>query len=245
VVVSDDSTPDHAPSVAAIADRFACRYLPGPQRGLYANRNAAALACTGTHIRTMDDDHTFPADHFSRCEAAVRTDPARIWSTGEIVYADGALHSTSPRANQLDATGLGTLAPADDEHWAIADGSTIYPADVFRAGHRMVETWSYGSAYLEFGAYLHAQGWRFASVPDAPVEHHLTLSAFARCTPEPTLFAALCFTRYFQPSTYRTLRVCARHTLVPGRSWIPPHRARQIAAMASARWQPLTDQPPN
>lgn len=58
VVISDDSD-DHE-SALALAKEFGVRHVLGPKRGLYGNRNSSALACEGTHIRTMDDDHTFP-----------------------------------------------------------------------------------------------------------------------------------------------------------------------------------------
>ena len=69
VVVSDDSEPALAGATRDVALEHGCRYLTGPQRGLYANRNAAALACQGTHVRTMDDDHEFPGGHAAACRA--------------------------------------------------------------------------------------------------------------------------------------------------------------------------------
>src|SRR6266436_1047865 len=66
IIISDDSTSEHAIEVKQLAQNYNCQYLRGPQRGLYANRNHVARACRGTHIRTMDDDHEFPADHFEK-----------------------------------------------------------------------------------------------------------------------------------------------------------------------------------
>src|SRR5437870_13704662 len=84
VVVSDDSDASAAPATRAVAARWKCRYIVGPRRGLYANRNHVAMACTGTHIRTMDDDHTLPEKHLERCLEAVESDPTTVWTTGEI-----------------------------------------------------------------------------------------------------------------------------------------------------------------
>jgi glycosyltransferase involved in cell wall biosynthesis len=237
VVISDDSDSGFASKNAELAHEFECRYFLGPRRGLYANRNAAAVACAGTHVRTMDDDHTFPPGHFSACAASVRSNPARIWSTGEIAYVDGKYTGTSERANQLDPSGVGIIAPEPDDHWAIADGSTIYPKAVFDAGHRMVERWSYGSAYLEFGAYLYARGWRGASIPGALVEHHLEASALVRCTPEPTLFASVCHNCYFRPDSFRLMRTIARHAVIPGRTWVAPAKVADIWKLAADRWK--------
>src|SRR4051794_2314477 len=64
VVVSDDSTEEEWRTAnQGIASQFGCRYQAGPCRGLYANRNLAARACRGTHIRSMDDDQEFPPHH--------------------------------------------------------------------------------------------------------------------------------------------------------------------------------------
>ena len=89
VVVSDDSSKEFADENRRIAAEFCCRHEEGPGRGLYANRNAAALRCAGTHMRTVDDDHTFPPDHFEQCRAAVEEDPCAVWTTGEWSFLDG------------------------------------------------------------------------------------------------------------------------------------------------------------
>src|SRR6516165_5790031 len=83
VVISDDSDDEFVSEIEAIAQKFGCRYVRGLRRGLYANRNFAALNCAGTHIRTMDDGHILPNGHLEQCLAAVREDPAAIWTTGE------------------------------------------------------------------------------------------------------------------------------------------------------------------
>src|SRR5829696_6359592 len=67
VVVSDDSDERHAVETRRVVEAHEATYLTGPRRGLYANRNAVASACSGTHVRTMDDDHEFPEGHFTAC----------------------------------------------------------------------------------------------------------------------------------------------------------------------------------
>src|SRR3954451_20622301 len=42
LVISDDSSEEYAPRVAEIVATFGARYIRGPQRGLYANRNHVA-----------------------------------------------------------------------------------------------------------------------------------------------------------------------------------------------------------
>src|SRR4051812_34264064 len=66
VVISDDSDIEAAiKQNKRLALLYACKYIKGPGRGLYANRNFAAKHCSGTHIRTMDDDHEFPENHLT------------------------------------------------------------------------------------------------------------------------------------------------------------------------------------
>src|SRR5256884_5562045 len=75
VVLSDDSDVEQARRCRELAARYKCRYVSGPQRGLYANRNFSALVCRGTHVRTMDDDHEFPDGHIRACIRAVESRP--------------------------------------------------------------------------------------------------------------------------------------------------------------------------
>lgn len=55
VIVSDDSTNPETQTL--IASHFPqVKYLPGPRRGLGANRNNALKAVTGSHVLFIDDD---------------------------------------------------------------------------------------------------------------------------------------------------------------------------------------------
>jgi glycosyltransferase involved in cell wall biosynthesis len=234
VLVSDDSDAAFSEKTRAVADEFSCRYQPGPRSGLYANRNAAALACKGTHIRTMDDDHTFPPGHFAACLAAVKSDPAAVWTTGETGYVDGVFQGRSERATQLHPSGVGGPVADPDDNWAVADGSTIYPAAVFASGLRMVEEFGFGSAYLEFGAFLRAHGFRSRCVPDALVEHHARSADLARDDFESRLFSCLCFNLWFhRHPVAAALRIGAFVLRAPVRTMTQFPRLFQ---MARARW---------
>lgn len=204
VVVSDDSDPEMAAKTAAIANDRNCRYIIGPRRGLYANRNYAALGCQGTHIRTMDDDHVLPEGHLKQCLEAIYSDPKSIWTTGEIGFIDGKYCGTSATATQLYPSGVSGLVTNVDDNWAIADGSTIYPKEVFQQGHRMVEWFPFGSSYLEFGAYLYYRGFRSRCIPGALVEHYANKNILKRkkdmCVIESQLYASICFNIYFKPN---------------------------------------------
>src|SRR4051812_12145666 len=152
VLVSDDSDPDRAHESRRIAEDHGCRYQTGPRRGLYANRNAVARACRGTHIRTMDDDHEFPPGHWSECEAAVERDRECVWVIGEIHPGGHAPDLRFP--GELHPRGFSTMPRDLDHTWAISDGASIYPASIFESGLLFSEAFKFGASYLEFGSRL-------------------------------------------------------------------------------------------
>jgi glycosyltransferase involved in cell wall biosynthesis len=230
VIVSDDSGIDHVERVRALAAEYGGIYCGGPRRGLYANRNFAAERCRGSHIRTMDDDHILQLDHLSRCIDAVESDPNSIWTAGESGYLNGTAVGIAETANQLGSAGVGEPITDRDDNWGIADGSTIYPRAVFDRGFRMVETFGFGSSYLEFGAYLYKNGWRCRCIPRTTVKHYATVLG----CPDPLSqrFASICFNRYFRPNTFRLVRY-----LVP--YWQNWTRLRKLFEMADRRWNNL------
>jgi glycosyltransferase involved in cell wall biosynthesis len=228
VFVSDDSQGDEAGRTREVAMRFGCVYLVGPHRGLYANRNFAAIQCKGSHIRTMDDDHTLPADHFAQCLEALKADPAAIWTTGEIGYLAGEFVGIAKVANQLGPSGVGEAVQDGDDNWGIADGSTIYPREAFDRGFRMVEEFGFGSSYLEFGAYLYKNGWKCRCIPEALVEHHAGF--YSNPDRVSHLFASICFNRYFRPDPLRLAQYLAPHW----RDWM---KLRKLFEKAGRRWK--------
>lgn len=230
VITSDDSDDNIAPTIQKIAGAFGCRYLRGPKRGLYANRNFAAANCQGTHIRTMDDDHILPPDHLSKCLAAVRSDRNAIWTTGEHGFIDGKSVGIAETANQLGSAGVGQPVRSLDNNWGIADGSTIYPREVFDRGFRMVEDFGFGSSYLEFGAYLYEHGWKCRCIPGVVVEHHA--DSLSRPDPLSQRFASICFNRYFRPNAVRLVGYLVLHR----ESWT---KLPYLFEMAHRRWKPL------
>lgn len=235
IVISDDSDPPQAELNKAIAGEFGARHVPGPRRGLYANRNLAALACEGTHIRTMDDDHTFPPDHFARCLDAVSRAPMSVWACGEMSYLDGAHHAPPGPALQLHPSGVGGPVSDPDDNWAIADGSTIYPREVFASGLRMVEDFGYGSSYLEFGAYLYRHGFRSRLLRETWAEHHAEAATLGRSDIRDRLFASLCFNLYFRRHLGRTAKYICSYAI-----WRQPSLFRVLPALLKsvrARWQ--------
>jgi glycosyltransferase involved in cell wall biosynthesis len=234
VIVSDDSAEESAEEVAEIVQAFGCRYVRGPQGGLYANRNHVAGFCTGTHIRTMDDDHEFPPSHFERCIAALKQDRESIWIIGEYYPTNLERTAPPPCPGQLHPRGFSS-DPADSQNcWAIADGAAIYPRIVFDRGIRYVQSFKFGSAYLEFGSRLYWLGYRIRQLLSTYVVHHFDPAARSFHDPEDELasrfFAMMCHSFRYQPtlvnkllSTFEMSSLCLRKG---GMAWQALHRAR-------------------
>lgn len=235
IVVSDDSEDRVASDVLRISERFGCHYVRGPRRGLYANRNRAAAACTGTHVRTMDDDHEFPAGHLAACLAALREDSASIWIIGEYLPGHERNGIPPPCPGQLTPRGYSSTPPDPQRCWAIADGGSIYPRAIFDAGLRFEETFKFGAAYLEFGSRLQWLGYRIRFLPDTYLVHHFDIKNRSFNEPEiefaAQFLAALCHSFIYQPSaTNRMLCVMEVAKLIALRRRPAARAARRALA---------------
>lgn len=205
VVVSDDSDSSSVAEVRAACDEFSCRYVTGPRRGLYANRNNAALHCSGTHIRTMDDDHEFPSGHISACLQAMQSEPETVWIIGEFSpqqireVVDTSQVQCPP---ELHPRGFSVPPSCTSRTWAIADGATIYPRQIFDRGDRMAEFYVFGSAYLEWGSRLYWRGYKISHLHSTYVIHHFDSKTRSYDIPEvdlsSRLFAAICHSFVYQ-----------------------------------------------
>ncbi|MBV9816745.1 MAG: glycosyltransferase family 2 protein [Solirubrobacterales bacterium] len=187
IVVADDSEPDFAARVLALAQEFDCRYLRASRHGLPANRNAAARHCRGTHVRMMDEGQAVPPRHWRHCEQAVARDPEAIWVIGECA------------------------AP-----WSISGGSTIYPARLFRAGIVFCEAFACGACDLEFGSRLHRLGYRIRRLCGTDVLRSgagdgrgAPSAAEAQEAVAAHIFAALAHGLRYQPTPANRLRAVA------------------------------------
>lgn len=202
VVISDDSDTDYEVETRELAATFGCRYMVGPRRGLYANRNASALAATAAHVRTMDDDHELPSGHIDACLAAIARDPFSVWTLSELRPGDPTGDGRGIPPGQLNARGFSEPPARAAPCWAIADGATIYPRFIFLSGHRFVEDFAYGASYLEFGSRLHAAGYRIRHLQDTYVVHHWEprQNFNHRTDLASTVFAMLAHSLVYQPT---------------------------------------------
>jgi len=229
VVISDDSDDIHVSAVERLTRRFGCRYVRGPQQGLYANRNYVARACTGTHVRTMDDDHEFPPGHMERCLEAVAADPAAIWVLGEFYPGDRPT-GPPPCPGQLTPRGYSATPPDPDRCWAINCGASIYPRGVYDRGLGNAEFFKFGALYLEFGSRLHWLGYRMRFLPSTYVVHHYDPTARSFMDREISLssqfFAMMCHTRLYQPT-------------LTNRVWAVAETAKLLALHGRVTWRAL------
>lgn len=171
VVVSDDSDPEYVDEVQNVAEKYDCRYVEGPKKGLYPNRNRAAQACRGTHVRTMDDDHEFPEGHIAACLEAIRSDPEAVWVIGEKNYGTGLDSDTIARPGEIHPRGHTVLPENDQRSKAIADGSAIFPEKVFseKGGYREKPWAKY--LYLELGSRLKKEEFKIREIKKTHVLH--------------------------------------------------------------------------
>ena len=233
VIVSDDSNAEHALEVKQIAAAYQCEYIQGPRRGLYANRNHIVLACRGTHIRTMDDDHEFPAGHMAECCAAIDRDPAAVWIIGEYLPSQFPKELPPECPGQLHPRGF-SVPPSDpDDCWALADGATIYPREIFDRGLRFAEAFRFGAAYLEFGSRLHFLDYRIRLLPSTYVVHYYEHNKRSLTDPEGELaaefFAMLCHSFIYQPMLKNKLITIAQIGLMILRRRGSATRALRVA----------------
>lgn len=230
VVISDDSDITYRSSVERIAREFDCRYLDGPRRGLYANRNSVALACRGSHIRSTDDDHTFPDGHIAACANAIESDPAAVWIIGECLPSAEATGVQYYCPGQLHPRGYSVAPPIGLRIWAIADGATLYPRKVFDEGNRLYEGFVFGASYLEWGSRLHWLGYDIRHLSSTYVIHHVEGRSYndEYCEVASRIFAGLAHSFVYQPSIRNRILVLAEMSVVSARL-----RASGVRAVAA------------
>lgn len=236
IVVSDDSDEPHCYAVEALAQSFSCRYIRGPRRGLYANRNAAAMACTGTHVRSMDDDHEFPASHFLMCQRAVVADQHSVWIIGEFLL--GAKQNGSPDCpGQLNARGYSSAPVDPDNCWSLACGASIFPRSIFSLGIMNAEFFRFGASYLEFGSRLSWLGKRIRFLTNTHIIHHFDHTKRSYCDQREMLasqvFAMLCHSQMYKPCVKNKLLAMGEIMKIVMRR---PRTARHSIPMALAAY---------
>jgi glycosyltransferase involved in cell wall biosynthesis len=170
IIVSDDSDDSARPEVQQIAKQFGAQWVSGPRRGLYANRNNAFCACSGSHIMSADDDHTHPPGFIRTIVQAIQADSEALWTLSE----RNPMHPDTPHLIPGELRSDGTVGPPKDwnDSAAIACGSTVYPRKIFDNGLRCDETYRFGGLWYLWGHQLRKRGFRIRYCADTFVWHH-------------------------------------------------------------------------
>src|SRR2546421_2586175 len=170
IVISDDSTNGYDVEVKKVASEFGCHYIKGPRRGLYANRNNAALSCRGSHIMSADDDHTHPPYFTESVLDDVMCAPECVWTYSE----KHPLHPNEPLHPVPELTPDNRIVPPKDRTRCrgIADGSTVYPRSIFDQGLRYDETYQFGMLWYLWGQQLSRNGYQIQFSDKTFVWHH-------------------------------------------------------------------------
>lgn len=173
IIVSDDSsTEDFIIQNKKVLEKYIVKYVEGPKKGLYANRNYAAKNCSGTHIRTMDDDHTFPANHIKICLDKIAEDPNAVWNIGEYNPTETILSVPHLAPPELHPRGF-SVTPIDPQNSRVVScGATIYPRQIIDLRILNNEEFKFGSSYLEYGARLKYLGYRLRHINETYIIHH-------------------------------------------------------------------------
>ncbi|MCP2045729.1 glycosyltransferase involved in cell wall biosynthesis [Pontibacter sp. HSC-36F09] len=173
VVISDDSDIDSVIALnSALAQKYSYKYVRGPGKGLYANRNFVATQCVGTHIRTMDDDHEFPENHITDCTIAINKEPETIWTIGEFYPSDKIKALPAPIAGQLHPRGYSYSPKEMKDYYGISCGATIYPRSVVDRKILNFEMYKFGILYLEYGVRLFKKGYTIKPLDSTFIIHH-------------------------------------------------------------------------
>lgn len=173
VIISDDSNSELAITEnKKLAQQFGCSYVSGPQKGLYANRNFVAKQCSGSHIRTMDDDHEFPENHFYVCLEAVTSSPHAIWTIGEYTHLETTRTLPAPVPGQLHPKGFAYRPEQFNNYYGISCGASIYPKSVIENNILNTELYKFGIVYLEYGARLTNKGYKIKHLTNTYVIHN-------------------------------------------------------------------------
>jgi glycosyltransferase involved in cell wall biosynthesis len=210
IIVSDDSDDEDAAEKNQELCRLNnCHYFKGPRNGLYANRNHVAQLCRGTHIRTMDDDHTFPDEHFKKCLAEVKETPDQILTIGEYFSFQKERGLPPPIPGQLHPRGFSVPPPNLGDYCGISCGGTIYPRKVIDSGILNCDLYKFGKMYLEYGMRLRHLGYSIRPMFTTYLIHHHESSNQSRfhdfLIQEARVFAMLSLSKFYRPTILNRL----------------------------------------
>lgn len=144
VIVSDDSTDDVTRREVA-ANFPSVTYLPGPRRGLSANRNTALRHASGTHILFIDDDVEIAPSFLRQAAARLAAEPPHTILTGMEINHGTPVHPHKPSFLGYQAL---EYRPADS-YETIVINATVFPKTLFETA-LFDENLVYGCEEMDF-----------------------------------------------------------------------------------------------
>jgi len=170
IVVADDSTDDRTERLVEGLDSIDVSYVPGPRRGLGANRNAALAEVRTSHLLFLDDDARLDTAFVSAWQSANRSLPkssrSRVIHTGAERNGGALIH---PRATTFlghQSRVYRTGQPLD----TIVINATVLPRLLFDAisfDERLI----YGSDEVDLAMRAVAKGFRIEFVASMANDH--------------------------------------------------------------------------
>jgi glycosyltransferase involved in cell wall biosynthesis len=146
VIVSDDSTNDDTRRMLA-TDFPAITHVEGPRRGLGANRNAALLFATGSHILFIDDDVLLGKDFLRQAEAELSQATAATILSGIELN-----HGTPVFPHKANFLGYQALDyPPGAVHETVVINATVFPKTLF-SSTVFDENLVYGCEEMDFAS---------------------------------------------------------------------------------------------
>jgi glycosyltransferase involved in cell wall biosynthesis len=168
IIVSNDSEKKYNNVYTKISEKYNFILLQGPRNGLYANHNFLYNKCKTSHLRIVDDDHTFPENHFMHCINAINEDPHCVWSIGEKYPNDNEIFL--PR--EVNARGFSSISKNYNDNIALASGSSIYPTFIFEEKKIFeIEDYKFGMVWMEFALRLEKNGIKIRTLTKTYVNH--------------------------------------------------------------------------
>jgi GT2 family glycosyltransferase len=165
VVVSDDSR--RPEKTIELCGRFpVVRYVPGPQRGLCANRNNAVVSCTSDYIGLLDDDAAVMPDFVGTAIRLIQTAPHRTVFTGDILESEEAR-----RLGPVNPTFLGHFGKTPrGEYQTVHLNCNLFPRGAFVTA-RFDESIVYGYEDMDLCQQLLSAGYRIEYRPQLLNRH--------------------------------------------------------------------------
>lgn len=150
ILVSDDSTlKSNINKNKLLCKRYNAKYLIGPRKGLYANRNNIMDNIQSSHLLTCDDDHLYPNNFVKIIMEEINLHSNEILVIGE-VKNKSCLDIRNYMPRYINEMGRISENQNPESMKGISCGSTIYPIEFLVMNIRCDETYLFGRMWYLF-----------------------------------------------------------------------------------------------